>query len=64
MSQNKNNRRAFLRGAGGVIIALPFAEFVFDTGRFNSVIAQEASASTPRLVAISGISSAKSETKA
>ncbi len=44
------NRRAFLRGAGGVLIALPFADFAFDSLSNQKIIAQEGGTVVPKLV--------------
>lgn len=46
----KDNRRAFLRGAGSIAIALPVAEFCLDRTDSGKLFAQENAAQTARLV--------------
>ncbi len=46
----KSNRRAFLRGAAGISIGLPLAEFTFDLGGSQKLFAQETNAKSTRLL--------------
>lgn len=46
----KNNRRAFIKGAAGITIGLPLAEFALDFTNSGKLFAQDNAIKTPRLV--------------
>ncbi len=46
----KPNRRAFLKGAAGITIGLPLAEFAFDLSNSGKLFAQDNIIKTPRLL--------------